>query len=209
MILKSIISITTALSFTAQAANVYFLSADNDLAIFSGDASGTALTEIYQNDTAWNANNSFTFTPPATGYIYVAAMNFGGVGGFSGGLNGTNIINLDWEYVDLNTADFTLFPTANDETYDVIETDFESALTSVTWLDASTVVRAAGTVTAGVIDETGAVNTSATHYIVPDAFSIRAFRIGVDDIPAAVPEPSSTSLLMISMGSLLLRRRRS
>ena len=136
-------------------------------------------------------------------------MIYGGFGGFSEGMNGTNIINALWEYVDINSASLTGFPIADDASYDVPETEVETALTGLTWAPASGVVRPANTNIVGVIDETGTLDTSATHYIVPDGLTARVFRIDVNDIPAPVPEPTTGVLLALAGLALGARRKRS
>lgn len=101
------------LGVSAQAVSAR-ITADNHYQLFYGNANGSLLSFVGQNEATssgsggnnWSEAESFTFTPSAGQFIYVVAWDAGGVGGWLGqftSLAGTLLSKpANWSYYQSN-----------------------------------------------------------------------------------------------------------
>lgn len=99
LISTSALLLATSLGLTAlsgAAVYTYSMSSDNDMTFYTGNSTGTVLTEHFNQTAVWSTVISGSLTS-FDDYIYVVGMNFGGPGSFAGFINGVDVSTLPWE----------------------------------------------------------------------------------------------------------------
>jgi len=199
---KATLSILGAacLTSSAQAAlYTYSLSGDDDLAIFTGNSTGSSLTEHANASGGWTVPISGSFNSNED-YFYITLHNYFSDGNIAGFINGVEVTSLTWERTgDVRaplgySAGATLSgnvaytpPVASVQGV-IGANPFSSLATNTTSL---TGVSAPGA--------TGSVNG-------PAAGQTYVYRTPTSALP--VPEPSAAILGALAGMSCLLRRRR-
>jgi hypothetical protein len=182
----------------------YLLDADNDMALYVGNADATIFRQVVDKTTGWSTALSGSFTLNAgEDYFYMVSLNYGGPGDIGGFLNGVSLVDMgNWYSKDV-TGQITGFPNTEDPTFTpdteeirvlVSTGGFTSASPSIGWGTCSPIL---GTETF----ETPYGN-SATVY--------RQSVAAANAAPAAAPEPGTLALLVmggIGMTGMVARKR--
>ena len=79
-----------AVSSAQAAVYSYNVSADNDMTLYTGNITGSSLTQHVVQNAGWATANVGSFTS-TDNYVYVVGMNFGSVGSFAGFINTIDI----------------------------------------------------------------------------------------------------------------------
>lgn len=173
------------------------LSGDNDFTLYTGNASGSSLTEHVNQVTDWNFATNGSFSSNDS-HIYVSVVNWGGPGNFHGFINGVDITTVPWETTGNILPQISNF--VSHPSFNPIVSDIEAIATNETFSPAFAV-------NTTVIGVPGA----SSGLFVQSGFTGQVFRTSVENFGvtvSAVPEPSSAvALAGLLASSLLLRRR--
>ena len=191
---SSTLALATSLGLTAlsnAAVYTYNMSADNDMTFYTGNSTGTVLTEHFNQTARWATPITGTLTS-FDDYIYVVGMNFGGPGSFAGYINGIDVSTLPWE-TTINVAGALTGYTGSSTLYNPPIPDVAGQILIQPFSPAVLTGSLAGVGIPGV----------ANSIDIAGAGTAQIFRLDVNSIP----EPSTT-LLGAAAGMLCLFRRR-
>ncbi len=194
LITSSALAFAASLGLTAisnAAVYNYNMSADNDMTFYTGNSTGTLLTEHFNQTAAWSTPITGSLTS-FDDYLYVVGMNFGSVGSFAGFINGIDITTVPWETtIDVSGA-LTGY-TGSSTLYNPAIADVAGQIMIQPFSPAVLTGSLAGVGIPGVADSID----------IPGSGSAQIYRVAVNNIP----EPSS-ALLGAAAGLLFLFRRR-
>ena len=193
---KTIASLLLISATSLQAALYnYNMSADNDMALYTGTITGSSLVEHFNQTNDWDTPNVGSFNSNQD-YVYVVGMNFTLVASFAGFINNTDLSTIPWE-VSTNVSSSLTGYTGNTTTYNPVISEVAALIATETFSPAAlTGDISEGVGIAGVADAIDIPDGDQTAYI---------FRTAASNL---VPEPSTTLLGFGAAGLALLRRRR-
>jgi len=171
----------------------YNMSSDNDMTLYSGNITGSSLTEHFNQTAGWATPNVGSATSTED-FIYVVAMNFGSVGSFAGFINTIDLSTVPWEISSDISGSLTGY-TGSSTLFNPSISEVSTLIGTETFTPASLTGSLAGVGIAGVSD---AVD-------VPGFTSAFIYRTEASNL---VPEPSTTLLGFGAVSLVLLRRRR-
>jgi len=177
--------------------------ADNDFAVFSGDA--TNINNIlYQNNVGWGAQignlSTLSFTLAAgDNKFYVLGMGGGGQEDISGLINGVNMTSVSVSMSSNLTSYLSGYNASAVAagTYNASLTDVQNAFSNVSWSDAASNLNTTQT----VIQRAGYGSGFAFSNLNAHLFSFDAVDVGVQ-----VPEPSTLAIFALGIIGLASRR---
>jgi hypothetical protein len=197
-----IVAITSALLISPVYAQTvtYTATADDDLAIYVGNITGSNLRQVVDKTTFRTtiASGSFSLLP-GEDYIYLLSMNFGSSGDIGGTLNGTSFTASSWVTKDVTSSITGLPSSFFQETFNPVLGDVQSAI-------------AAGGITGGTTIGAVGVGTVSTllslpTFLVPDGSTATLFR-QPSGAAATAPEPGTFALALLGFTGGILRRRK-
>lgn len=168
----------------------YSLDADNDLALYVGNADGSIFRQVVDKTTNWNtaATGSFTLNPGEE-YFYMVSLNYGGPGDIGGFLNDVSLVDMgNWESKDVSGL-ITGFPSTEDTTFNPDVDEIQSLIA------AGNFTPAAPSISFG----TSAPILGTQTFVTPTGETATVYRQSVTSAnvtpeSAAAPEPSSFGL---------------
>jgi len=189
-----LILLTSVSSLHAAVYN-YNVSADNDMALYTGNATGSSLVQYVEQTGSWEVPNVGTFVS-SDDYVYVVGMNFTLQASFAGFINTIDLSTVAWEVSSDISGSLTGF--AGDSTaFNPLISEISALIATETYTPASlTGDTVTGVGIAGVANTVEIPDGNQTAYI---------FRTLSTNI---VPEPSTTLLGFGTAAFALFRRRR-
>lgn len=190
------LSLFLAISSAQAQTLTYTVDADNDLAIYVGNATGSNLRQVIDKTTNWNTVLSGSFTLQAgEDYFYMVCMNYGGPGDIGGIIGGTSIVNMPgWVSKDI-TGQLTGYPSGIVETFNPQISEIQSLISAGNF-----------NTTPSVGNGTTATLLGTQTFITPSGVVATLFR-QQSAIVAGAPEPGTLALLALG-GLALLKRRK-
>lgn len=193
-IMKLIPSLILASVTSLQAAVYnYNMSADNDMPLYTGNITGSSLTQHMVQSTGWATPNVGSFTS-TDNYIYVVGMNFGSVGSFAGFINTIDVSTVPWD-ISTNVSGSLTGYTGFSEAYNPLIGEVSTLIGTTTFSPASLTGSLAGVGIGGVADSVDIPGFSSAFIYRTDASNF------------AIPE-TSTALLGFAATALVCFRRR-
>lgn len=172
----------------------YNMSADNDMTLYSGNITGSSLTEHFNQTAGWGTPNTGSFIS-TDDYIYVVGMNFGSVGSFAGFINTIDVSTVPWTISSDVSGSLTGY-TGSSTAYNPLTAAISTLIGTETFTPAALTGSLAGVGIGGVADSVDIPGSSSAFIYRTDASNF------------AVPEPSTTFLGVSATVLALFRRRR-
>lgn len=172
----------------------YNMSADNDMTLYSGNLTGSSLTEHFNQTAGWGTPNVGSFTSTED-YIYVVGMNFGGPGSFAGFINTIDISTIPWD-ISSNVSGSLTGYTGSSTAFNPLTPEVSTLIGTETFTLAALTGSLAGVGIGGVADSVD----------IPGFDSAFIYRTDASNFN--VPEPSTTLLGFGAATLALFRRRR-
>lgn len=172
----------------------YNMSADNDMTLYTGNITGSSLTEHFNQTAGWGTPNtgSFVSTDP---YVYVVGMNFGSIGSFAGTINIIDISTIPWDVTTDVSGALTVY-TGTTEIYNPAISEVSTLIGTETFSPAALTGSLAGVGIAGVSDSVDITGFSSAFIYRTEAGNV------------SVPEPSTALLGFAAVALGVFRRRR-
>lgn len=182
---------------------------DNDFAVFGGTSSGISEL-LYQNPVSWYTQvaniQNFSFNLlQGNDFIYVLAMDGGGIASFAGTLNGVNVTDPSLNVsVSSNLSSFLSgysLGATEAGSYSALLQDVQAAFSSLTWAT-PTISTNPNQVIQASLNQFGA----GYLYNINGAqlFRFSAPELNISVTPASVPEPAT--LVLFGFSLLVMRR---
>jgi hypothetical protein len=194
-IMKLIPSLVLASVSSLQAAVYnYNMSADNDMTLYSGNITGSSLTEHFNQTAGWGTPNVGSFVS-TDNYLYLVGMNFTSVGSFAGFINTIDISTVPWDISSGVSGSLTGY-TGSSTAFNPLISEVSSLIGTETFTPAALTGSLVGVGIAGVADSIDIPSSSSAFIYRTDASNF------------SIPEPSTTLLGFGAATLALLRRRR-
>lgn len=193
MKLIPLLILTSAASLQAAVYN-YNMSADNDMTLYSGNITGSSLTQHMVQSAGWGTPNVGSFVSTEN-YIYVVGMNFGSVGSFAGYINTIDVSTVPWDISSDVSGSLTGY-TGSSTAFNPLIPEVSTLIGTETFTPAALTGSLAGVGIGGV---SNAVD-------IPGFSSAFIYRTDASNFP--VPEPSTTLLGFGAAALAIFRRRR-
>lgn len=202
---SAIVAALVLLAGQAQAQVVnYTLDADNDMALYVGNADASIFRLVVDKTTPWMESISGNFTlNPGEEYFYMLSLNYGGPGDIGGFLNDVSLVDMTNWYMKDVTGQITGFPSDEDPTFTPDTENVRSLITSGGFSSASLSV---GYGTCSPI-------LGTLTFVTPTGQTATVYRQGVAAAGiAAAPEPGTLAFALSAgvpvLGMIRHRRRK-
>lgn len=185
--------ILAAASSVQAAVYNYNMSADNDMTLYTGNLTGSSLTQHMVQSAGWGTPNVGTFTSTDP-YVYVVGMNFGSIGSFAGFINTIDVSTIPWDISSDVSGSLTGY-TGSSEAFNPLIGEVSTLIGTETFTPAALTGSLAGVGIGGVADSVD----------IPGFSSAFIYRTNASNL---IPEPSTALLSFGAVTLALFRRRR-